>query len=587
VNYQEEEITERPINARLIWRLLGYLRPYARWVTLAVVLILATTAARQATPYLTKIAVDEHILTGDLAGLHPLVLLFAGILVFQSITSYFERYLTRLTAQWAMYDVRTEIFGHIQKLPPKFFDRMPVGRLMTRNTSDVDALNELFSDGIVSTFSDLFTVFTILVYMYYMNAEMAFVMFGAMPVMFVTAFYFNQRLLRAFQVARSRLSRRNAFLNENISGMPVVQLFNRERRHLDKFDQVNRSYLDANLKSTYYFTLSYPLLEFIGAGTTAFILWYGGGDVIRGALGWGILVAMLQYIPRFFHPVMDISDRYGTMQTAMASAERIFDLIDTEPETEGGPVARDKVEGRIEFRNVWFAYQHEDWVLRDVSFVIEPGCSVAIVGATGSGKTTIVSLIARFYEPQKGEILIDGIDQRQWNVEALRRRIGVVQQDVFLFSGTIADNIRLGEIAITDEQVRRAGHDVNADRFVDRFSDGYGHLLGERGGTLSSGQRQLIAFARALAFEPDILVLDEATANVDTETEVWIQEAVERLMHSRTSIVIAHRLSTVRNADHIFVMHKGELRENGTHESLLRFDGIYRRLHDLQYLDHT
>jgi ATP-binding cassette subfamily B protein len=584
-NYQEEEVTERPLSARLTWRLLKYLKPYAWWIALAFILILMTSLLRQATPYLTKIAVDDHILNGNLRGLHAIVLLFAGALLLQAVTNYFERYVTKITGQWAMYDVRAEIFGHIQRLPPKFFDRMPIGRLMTRNTSDVDALNELFTDGFVATFSDLFTLIAIMAYMYYMDPELALITGLTVPVMFAVTVWFRQRILRAFRIARSWLARLNAFLQENISGMSVVQLFNCEPRHRKKFDHINRSYLNANLQSTFYFSLSYPLLEFMGAAVTALVVWYGSSDVIRAQLDWGILVAMLQYIPRFFFPVMDISERYGTMQTAMASAERIFELLDTAPESEGGPVALERIRGKIEFRNVWFAYQNEDWVLRDVSFTIEPGQSAAIVGATGSGKTTIVSLIARFYDIQKGEIRVDDIDIRAWNVEALRRRIGVVQQDVFLFSGTITDNIRLGEARIGEAQVRRAAHDVNADRFIDRLPDGYAHKLTERGSTLSSGQRQLIAFARALAFDPDILVLDEATANVDTETELWIQDAVDRLMHSRTSILIAHRLSTIRNADMILVMHKGELREMGTHEALLRQDGIYRRLHQLQYLE--
>ena len=584
-DFQEEEVAERPVSARLIWRLVKYLRPYSGWVVLALVCILATTITRQATPYLTKIAVDEHILKHDLAGLYNIVLLFAALLLFQGVSNYFERYLTKLTGQWAMYDVRTDLFRHIQRLPLKFFDRMPVGRLMTRNTSDVDALNEMFSDGIVATFSDVLTVATILGYMFYMNVRLAIIMCLAIPIMFFVAFYFNQRILRAFQVARSRLARLNAFLQENISGMAVVQLFSRERRHMDKFTEINRRYLDANLKSTYYFTLNYPILEFIGVAATAAILWYGADDVILGQLDWGILIAMLQYIPRFFFPVMDISERFGTVQMATASAERIFELLDTEPEGEGGAVALDRVNGRIEFRNVWFAYQSENWVLRNVSFVIEAGQSAAIVGATGSGKSTIISLVSRFYDVQQGTILLDGIDIREWNVEALRRRVGIVQQDVFLFSGTIAENIRMGEETISDVRVRQAAHDVNADRFIDQLPDGYESLLTERGSTLSSGQRQLISFARALAFEPDILVLDEATASVDTETEVWIQEAVERLMHSRTSIIIAHRLSTIRNADRILVMHRGELRESGTHDALLQQDGLYRRLHQLQYLD--
>lgn len=585
VSYQDEEVTEKPINAGILWRLMGYLRPYIWWVGVAFILILCTAFFRQATPYLTKIGIDDYILEGDLEGLNYIIFLFLLFLVLQFITNYFERFITKMAGQWSMYDIRAEIFGHIQRLPLKFFDRMPIGRLMTRNTNDVDSLNELFTEGFVATFSDLFTVLAIIGYMFYMNTELAVITCLTLPVTFYVTFWFQSRLLRAFRLARSYLAKMNAFLQENISGMSVVQLFNREKKNREKFDDVNTDYLNANLESTFYYSLFFPITEFIGSAITALVIWYGSSDVIRSQMDWGILVAMLQYIPRFFWPIMDIAERYSILQSSMASAERIFELLDTVPEPIGGDVMKDSIEGKIEFRNVWFAYNEDEWVLKDVSFTIEPGQSVAIVGATGSGKTTIISLLAGFYTIQKGQILVDGVDIKAWNMESLRRRIGVVQQDVFLFSGSIEDNIRFGDQTLTDERIRQAAHDVNADRFIERLDDGYGHVLTERGSTLSSGQRQLIAFARALAAEPDILVLDEATANVDTETELWIQDAVEKLMTTRTSIVIAHRLSTIRSADVIMVLHKGELRETGTHDDLILQDGIYKRLHHLQYSD--
>jgi len=585
VSYQDEEITEKPLNAKLLWRLIGYLKPYLWWVSLAFILILGTAFFRQATPYLTKIAIDDYILIGNLDGLNDIIFLFFLFLILQFITNYFERFITKMAGQWSMYDIRAAIFAHTQRLPIKFFDRMPIGRLMTRNTNDVDALNELFTEGFVATFSDLFTVIAIIGYMFYMNTELATITCLTLPVIFYITFWFQSRLLRAFRLARRHLARLNTFLQENISGMAVVQLFNKEHRNRKKFDEVNTDYLHANLEATYYYSLFFPITEFIGSAITALVIWYGSSDVIRSQMDWGILVAMLQYIPRFFWPIMDIAERYGILQSSMASAERIFELLDTEPEPVGGDLLKDKIEGRIEFRQVWFTYNEEDWVLKDVSFTIEPGQSVAIVGATGSGKTTIISLLAGFYLIQKGQILIDNVDIHEWNIESLRKRIGVVQQDVFLFSGTIEENIRFGDNALSEDRIRQAAHDVNADRFIDRLKEGYTHQLTERGSTLSSGQRQLLAFARALAAEPDILVLDEATANVDTETELWIQDAVERLMTSRTSIVIAHRLSTIRNADIIIVLHKGKLREKGTHDDLMLQDGIYRRLHQLQYLD--
>ena len=585
VSYQDEEITEKPLNAKLLWRLIGYLKPYLWWVSLAFILILGTAFFRQATPYLTKIAIDDYILIGNLDGLNDIIFLFFLFLILQFITNYFERFITKMAGQWSMYDIRAAIFAHTQRLPIKFFDRMPIGRMMTRNTNDVDALNELFTEGFVATFSDLFTVAAIIGFMFYMNTELATITCLTLPVIFYITFWFQSRLLRAFRLARRHLARLNTFLQENISGMAVVQLFNKEHRNRKKFDEVNTDYLHANLEATFYYSLFFPITEFIGSAITALVIWYGSSDVIRSQMDWGILIAMLQYIPRFFWPIMDIAERYGILQSSMASAERIFELLDTEPEPVGGDLLKDKIEGRIEFRQVWFAYNEEDWVLKDVSFTIEPGQSVAIVGATGSGKTTIISLLAGFYLIQKGQILIDNVDIHEWNIESLRKRIGVVQQDVFLFSGTIEENIRFGDNSLSEDRIRQAAHDVNADRFIDRLEEGYTHQLTERGSTLSSGQRQLLAFARALAAEPDILVLDEATANVDTETELWIQDAVERLMTSRTSIVIAHRLSTIRNADIIIVLHKGKLREKGTHDDLMLQDGIYRRLHQLQYLD--
>ena len=585
ISYQDEEITEKPLNAKLLWRLIGYLKPYLWWVSLAFILILGTAFFRQATPYLTKIAIDDYILMGNLDGLNDIIFLFFLFLILQFITNYFERFITKMTGQWSMYDIRAAIFAHTQRLPIKFFDRMPIGRMMTRNTNDVDALNELFTEGFVATFSDLFTVIAIIGYMFYMNTELATITCLTLPVIFYITFWFQSRLLRAFRLARRHLARLNTFLQENISGMAVVQLFNKEHRNRKKFDEVNTDNLHANLEATFYYSLFFPITEFIGSAITALVIWYGSSDVIRSQMDWGILIAMLQYIPRFFWPIMDIAERYGILQSSMAAAERIFELLDTEPEPVGGDLLKDKIEGRIEFRQVWFAYNEEDWVLKDVSFTIEPGQSVAIVGATGSGKTTIISLLAGFYLIQKGQILIDNVDIHEWNIESLRKRIGVVQQDVFLFSGTIEENIRFGDNSLSEDRIRQAAHDVNADRFIDRLEEGYTHQLTERGSTLSSGQRQLLAFARALAAEPDILVLDEATANVDTETELWIQDAVERLMTSRTSIVIAHRLSTIRNADIIIVLHKGKLREKGTHDDLMLQDGIYRRLHQLQYLD--
>jgi len=587
VDIHEEEVGERPFDAKLMWRLLAYLKPYTGWVLFAFGLILITSVTRQAGPYLTQIAVDEHILVGDYAGLHRLVLIFVGLLVVQFSANYVQNFITQMTGQWAMFDVRKHIFSHLQRLPLSYFDRTPIGRLMTRNTNDVDALNELFTDGIVVVFSDIFTLVAIVVFMASMNADLAAVVCLVLPFMFLSTFWFQGRMLGAFRHARSRLARLNAYLQENISGMEVVQLFNREDRNKRRFTEINNRYLDANLESTWYFSLYFPLMEMFSAAAIALVIWFGGEQVMGNVIQWGVLVAMLQYIPRFFRPILEISERYAILQTAMASSERIFELLDTEVEPAGGGHKQTDCTGEIEFDHVWFAYQDEDWVLKDVSFRIAAGERIAIVGATGSGKTTIISLLNGFYKIQKGNIRVDGKDIDDWDLEDLRRKVGIVQQDVFLFSGDIERNIRLGDREITQAALVQAAKDVNASRFIETLKDGYHHEVTERGSTFSAGQRQLVAFARALAHEPDILVLDEATSSIDTETEQWIQEAVERLMANRTSIVIAHRISTIRQSDRIIVLHKGVLREQGSHDDLIRSRGIYHRLHELQYLADT
>ena len=395
--------------------------------------------------------------------------------------------------------------------------------------------------------------------------------------------WLQKRTFQAFRTARTHFARFSASLQESLSGMEVVKLFNNEADRTRRFEESNDSYLDSRMQSTLYHSMYFPFIELSGSLLLALVLWYGGGQVLHEQIKWGVLVAMLQYVPRFFMPIRDIAERYATVQVAMASSERIFELLDSPPEPLGGDWRPDQVRGEIEFRDVWFAYTDEEWILRDVSFRATAGQSIALVGATGAGKSTIINLVCRFYEIQRGAILVDGVDIREWDVEALRRHVGVVQQDVFLFAGDVAMNISLGDPAITRQQIEQAAHDVNADRFIGNLPDGFGHQMSERGSSFSAGQRQLLAFARALACAPDILVLDEATANIDTETEMWIQEAVAELMHHQTSIVIAHRLSTIRSADKILVLHHGEIREEGRHEELLEQRGIYHRLHQLQY----
>ena len=577
----EESVNDTGIDPRLLAQLLGYLRPYARWMFLTLALITAASTVQQAGPFLTKIAVDDYILPGDAEGLGWVISVYAGLLVLQFGISYAQGWATSMVGQWAMRDVRGQIFAHLQRLPLRFYDRTPIGRLMAHNTSDVDALNELFTDGVVSVLSDIFTILAILGYIYYMDVELGLLTSAALPLCFFAIAWLQQKTFRADRVARTRFARFTASLQEAISGMEVVQLFGCEQRSADRFAEANDAYLDARLQRTFYHSLYFPFMELCGVGVMALVLWYGGGQLLRDQIEWGVLVAMLQYVTRFFMPIRDIAERYSTLQMAMASSERIFELLDYEPEPVGGGYRAERVHGEIEFRDVSFAYEGDDWVLREATFRASPGQSIALVGATGAGKSTIINLIGRFYEIQHGQILVDGVDLREWDVEALRRHIGVVQQDVFLFAGDIEGNIGLDRTS--RDRVEQAARDVNADRFIATLPEGLAHQVAERGVSFSAGQRQLLAFARALAAEPDILVLDEATANIDTETEMWIQEAVNKLMDGRTSIVVAHRLSTIRNADKILVMHHGRIREEGRHEELLAQQGIYYRLHQLQY----
>ncbi len=583
-NTQRENTTGmKKFDLRLMMRLLGFLKPYRRLVALTFVLIFTASVARQAGPYLTKIAVDDYIVPGKIDGLDNVVWVYIVLLVLQFIMGYAQSWTTTMVGQWAMRDVRMKIFEHFQRLPQRFFDRTPIGNLMARNTSDVDALNELFTDGIVSMLSEMITIFTILGFIFYLDVSLGIFTSLILPLTAAAIFWFHRRSFHAFRTARGHYADFSASLQETLSGMEVVQLFNSQRRNLARFEEGNDNYLKDRLTSSLYHSIYFPIMESSGILLMAFILWYGSGEVLRQSLEWGVLVAMLQYVPRFFMPIRDIAEQYATIQVAMASSERIFELMDTETEPTGGDQKPDKIEGAIEFRNVWFAYESEDWVLRDVSFRAAPGQSLALVGATGAGKSTIINLICRLYDIQKGVILIDGIDIRAWDIENLRRHIGVVQQDVFLFSGDIESNISLGDSAMSQAHIAQAARYVNADRFIERLPDGYHHQVAERGAAFSTGQRQLLSFARALAAEPDILVLDEATASVDTETEMWIQEAIEKIMRDRTSIVIAHRLSTIRSADKILVMHHGRIREEGRHEELLAKKGIYHRLHQLQY----
>lgn len=583
---QEEEAEERPFNLRLAVRLVKYLGPYKLRVTAALALILVTAVSSQLGPRLTQIGVDDHILKGDMEGLYWIIGLYFASLIVQYIAQYGQTRVTELTGQYVMRDMRRGVFEHLQRLPMRYFDRTPVGRTMTRTTNDVEALNEFFTEGVVSVFMDLTTLIAIVAFMAHMNVRLTLVSCVVIPLLAVTTFYLQGKAMIAYRELRRRLARLNAYLQENITGMEVVQLFNRQDRNLRDFDKEHLPYRRAEDREIFYYAVFFPFTEFVGTVGMALIIFYGADAVVQDVIDVGVLVAFLQYIRRFFRPIMDISDRYALLQSAMAASERIFELLDTPTEPAGGPkgqVGQREHGVAIEFDRVFFRYDPDatDWILQDVSFRVDAGQSLALVGATGSGKTTIVNLLCRFYEVEQGCVRVDGLDVREWDVEALRRRIGIVQQDVFLFSGSIESNIRLGEQGITAEQVRTVSRYVNADRFVERLPQSYQQAVTEGGTSLSAGQRQLLSFARALAFDPEILVLDEATSSIDTETEQLIQGAIERLMRQRTSVVIAHRLSTIRSADQILVLHHGQVRERGRHDQLIDADGIYARLYRL------
>jgi ATP-binding cassette, subfamily B, multidrug efflux pump len=584
----EEEVLGKAYDARLMRRLLRYVRPYSGRVAVAVLLLLCMAALELVGPWLTQIALDRALPEGDRRLLGQLVALFGLSLLLSFVFEYAQTILTTWLGQRVMHDMRKEIFDHLQRLSLRYFDRNPVGRLMTRVTNDVEVLNETFSSGIVTIFGDVFTLVFILGAMLLLDWRLALVTFAVLPFVVLAAFLFRALIREAYREIRVRLARINAYLQERVAGIGVVQLFNREERTQERFEEINRDHLRVHLRSITYYALFFPIIEVLTSVALAVILWYGGGAALQETTSIGVIAAFLQYARRFFRPIQDLSEKYNILQGAMASSERIFRLLDTEPEILD-PAAPSPLpepgRGEIEFRDVWFRYQDDgEWVLRGVSFRAAPGERIAVVGATGAGKTTIISLLMRFYEPQRGSILFDGVPIQQLPVATLREQVGLVLQDVYLFSRDVASNIRLGRDDIGLERVEEAARRVGAHPFIQRLPARYAQPLGERGATLSVGERQLVSFARALAFDPLVLVLDEATSSVDSELEAHIQEALEELMRGRTSIVIAHRLSTIRSADQILVLQRGEVRERGGHAELLEQGGIYARLHELQFV---
>jgi ATP-binding cassette subfamily B multidrug efflux pump len=612
----DDPVLARTYDWTLFKRLLAYLRPHRRAVLAAFVLIVAMSGLDLVGPWLTKVAIDRYIAKGDAAGLARVAALYLLALAAAWVVRFGQTYIMQMTGQRIMQDLRREIFGHLQRLHVGFFDRNPVGRLMTRVTTDVDAVNDLFTSGVVTVFGDLFALFGIMGVMLALDWRLALVTFSVIPLFFLVTNWFRRGARQSFRETRRWIARINAFLQENLSGMAIVQLFRREERNRAAFAAVNRKHYDANMQAIFYYAVFYPAIELLAVLAVCAILLYGGGQILVGGVTLGVLVAFIQYTERFWRPISDLSEKFNILQAAMASSERIFALLDTEPRVVSPPrtAPAGDVRGRVAFEGVWFSYalagrkappeaagdeapqtgaakdegapsgDRDEYVLRDIDFAVEPGRSVALVGATGAGKTSIISLLMRFYDVQRGRITLDGVDVRDYALPHLRSSLALVLQDVHLFSGTVASNIRLGS-DVPDERVRAAAEAVHAHRFIEALPRGYDTEVRERGATLSVGQKQLLSFARALAHDPRVLILDEATSSVDTETEQLIQEALKVLFRGRTAIVIAHRLSTIQYVDEILVMHKGRIRERGTHQELLARRGIYWTLYQLQYKD--
>ena len=580
-----DDIKGKAYDSKLMKRLLGYVKPYKSYVILAILLNIVVAGLGPLRPYLTKVAVDDSIVNKDYDSLLTISLILIASLIFQAFIQYALTYFTQLMGQKIIYDLRVKIFSHIQKLSLKYFDKTPIGKIVTRVTNDVEALNELFSSGIVMVFSDIFIILWIFGFMFFMSWKLALITLSVLPVLFYATFLFRKKVRDAYRNERKFLSRLNSYMQEHITGINIVQIFGKEREEFKKFLGINSDYRNALIRSVYYYATFYPVVEILSSISIALIIWYGGGSIIQETMTIGVLFAFIQYTEMFFRPIRDLSEKYNIMQTAMAASERIFDVLDDNTIIENQEAVKTigRLKGQVDFKDVSFAYNNVEYVLENVSFSINPGETVAIVGATGAGKTSIISLLTRFYDIQSGEIRVDGINIKDLDKHELRKKISVVLQDVYLFSGDIKSNIGLNSQEISDEKLIEAAKIVGADQFIQKLPQKYDEEVKEKGATLSVGQKQLISFARALAFDPQILILDEATSSVDTETEILIKRAIEKLLVGRTSIVIAHRLSTIQNADKIIVMHKGEIREVGKHQDLLTKRGIYYKLYQLQY----
>lgn len=585
----KKDQTDKAVDSFLIRRLYFFIKPYKKWVLLAIVLTLAAAWLGTIRPKLTQVAVDDYIAIGDFDGLMWIVYLLIAALIGEFFVLVANTYITRWFGQGALYSLRNAVFKKIQSLHVQFFDKNPIGRLITRTTSDIEALSELLSDGVVNMVGDMFRIIFILYFMLVMSWELTIISVLVLPVLFYATFWFKAKVRVSYLEVRDQIARLNSFVQEHISGMAIVQLFNREEKEKERFKEINADHRKAHIKTIFYFAIFWPVVEVLASVAMALVVWYGGARALMDQVTFGVLLAFIQYVRQFFNPIRGLSEKYNTLQSALASSERIFNILDTKNEVSepDNPVRIENPQGGIEFDGVSFRYNEDEAdVLRNVSFKAKPGEHIAIVGATGAGKTTIINLLLRFYDINSGTIYLDGTDIKKLSLNDLRSHFALVLQDNALFSGTVLQNITLGNENITREQVIAASKEVEAHQFINKLPGNYNYILRERGASLSMGQRQLICFVRAMVYDPRILVLDEATSSVDSETEELVTRACEKMMEGRTSIVIAHRLSTIQGADKILVMHKGEIREAGSHQQLLKQkDGIYRKLYELQYRD--
>lgn len=582
---QEEEISEKAYDSRLMRRLLKFAKKYWHLFLLAVIFLFAATLVDLARPYLMGIAIDDYIKKSNISALNRMGLYFVLLIAAGFLFNLLQIYVLSYAGQYIIYNIRQLVFSHLQKLPLSYFDRNPIGRLVTRITNDTETLNDMYTNVLITLLKDFAILLGTVIIMFRLNSSLTWITLAAMPVVLILTVIFRLRIRKVYRNVRTAIARVNSAISENISGMRIIQLFNKEKPNFERFDKIGEAYYKASMNEVVTFGLFRPMIEMVSSLAIALLLWKGGGKVIDNSLEFGVLYALVNYISLLFQPINDLAEKYNILQSSMAASERIFMILDTPAEEDAGSLEFDTeaAAGDIEFKNVWFAYNDENWVLKDVSFRVPAGQTIAIVGHTGAGKTSIINLLSRFYEIQRGEILINGINIKDVQKASLRKAIGVVLQDVFLFSGKLNDNIRLNEESITDEKLQEAARYVNADGFISRLPNGYNEEVMERGSTFSSGQRQLLAFARALAFDPAVLVLDEATSNIDTETEILIQDALTKLTKNRTTIVIAHRLSTIQHTDNIIVLHKGKVHESGTHQELLAAKGMYYSLYQLQY----